>query len=395
MNLPRKLLPIAIIAGALVLMFILAGMRSSPPGREVVPRVPLVEAIEVAERPAGFEVRVQGTVQPRTQTALVSEVSGTVQQVAPDFAAGGFFRKGDLILRVDPKDYEVALARAEAQLANRRALLSQETARADQAARDWASIGRGTPSELVLRKPFVAEAEANVRSAEADLRAAEINLARTEIRAPFDGLLREKRVDVGQYVGVGSAIGLLAAVDLAEVRLPLTEADLAVIDLPAEGLPVSLHARSAAAPGTWHGRLVRSEGVLDERTRVLHVVVAVFDPYGLDGRGDPLRPLKFGSFVEAHIPGAFSHPVIVLPRHVLRGMDQVILADQDDRLRLRSIEILRTDRDSVFVASGLAPGERVVTTVIETPVEGMPLRVLELEPAPVANGAVVPEALQR
>lgn len=391
MKLPRKLIPLAIIAGGIALMLLLAGMRPEPPGRQVAPRIPLVETIAVAERPAGFEVRVQGTVRPRTQTTLVSEVSGTVLEVSSAFVAGGFFRSGDLILKVDPKDYEVAVARAEAQLANRQALLAQEIARAEQAVRDWASIGRGTPSDLVLRKPFVAEAEANVRAAEADLRAAQINLARTEVRAPFDGLLREKRADIGQFVGVGTAIGVLAAVDTAEVRLPLTEADLAVVDLPPEGLPVTLHARSAAVEGAWPARLVRSEGVLDERTRVLHVVVEVPDPYGLNGVGDRAPPLKFGSFVEGRIPGALSHPVIVLPRHVLRGMDEVMLADADDRLRLRAIEILRTDRDSVYVSAGLVPGERVVTTVIETPVEGMQLRVLEAEPAPKANDAVVPE----
>ncbi len=391
MRFPRKLLPVAILAVAVLLMVALAAMRPAPPVGEVAPRVPLVEIIEVEERPAGFEVRSQGTVQPRTQTALVSEVAGTVLEVSPQFAAGGFFRRGELILKVDAKDYEVAVSRAEAQLANRQALLEQENARAEQAARDWASIGRGTASALVLRKPFLAEAEANVRAAQADLRATQITLARTEIRAPFDGLLVEKRADVGQYVGVGTAIAVLAGTDVAEVRLPLTEADLAVIDLPAGGLPVALHARSAAVSGIWEGHLVRSEGVLDELTRVLHVVVEVQDPYGLGGQGDPTRPLKFGSFIEARIPGALSHPVIVLPRHVLRGMDEVILADRDDRLRLRSIEILRTDRDSVYVASGLTPGERVVTTVIETPVEGMRLRVLAPEPEPTATDAVMPE----
>jgi RND family efflux transporter MFP subunit len=385
MTLPRKLLPLAILAGAVLLMLLLAGLRPKPAERALPPRIPLVEVIEVAERPAGFAVRAQGTVQPRTQTALVSEVAGTVIEVSPVFAPGGYFRRGELLLRIDPKDYEVALARAEAQLANRRALLAQETARAEQAARDWTAVGRGTPSELVLRRPFVAEAEANVRAAEADLRAAEINLSRTEIRAPFDGLLREKRADLGQYVGIGAPIGVLAAIDVAEVRLPLTEADLALVDLPPEGLPVPLSARSAAQPGDWHGRLVRSEGVLDERSRVLHVVVEVADPYGLNGHGNPQRPLKFGTFVEGRIPGALSHPVIVLPRHALRGMDQVLLADQDDRLRLRDIQVLRSDRENVYVGAGLAPGERVVTTPIETPVEGMPLRVLAPEPETVPS----------
>jgi RND family efflux transporter MFP subunit len=376
----RKFLPLVIVVVAVIAMLLLAQMRSKPPQRPVAPRITAVEVVTVAEAPAAFEVRGQGTVQPRTQTALVSEVSGNLLEVAPNFAPGGFFKRGELMLKVDPRDYDVAVLRAEAALASRRAQLDQEVARSEQAAKDWASLRRsGQPNPLVLRKPYLAEAEANVRSAEADLAAARISQQRTQIRAPFDGLLREKRADVGQYVNVGAALGVLAATDVAEVRLPLTEADLAVIDVDSAGArPVRLQARGGGVQNAWEGRLARTEGVFDERSRVMHAVVQIDDPYGR------ATPLKFGTFVEAHLPASIGQAVISVPRRALRGMDQLLLVDGDDRLRLRTVGVLRADQDRIYVGSGLAAGERVITTVIEAPVEGMQVRVVDAGGATIA-----------
>lgn len=372
----RKLLPLAIIGAALVVMLGLAAMRSKPPQRPSAPRVPAVEVVAAIAADEGFEVRAQGTVQPRTQTTLVSEVGGTVLEVSPKFVAGGFLRRGEVLLRVDPKDYEVAVLRAEAGLANRRALLAQEQARAEQAAKDWASLQRpGKPNPLVLRTPYVAEAEANVRSAQADLAAAKINLERTRVKAPFDGLLREKRADLGQYVNVGAVLGVFAATDMAEVRLPLAEADLAVVALPtaAGGVPITIGTRGSDA--SWSATLVRTEGVLDERTRVMHVVAEIADPYGL--QANAATPLQFGSFVEARLPARLDRPVLAVPRHALRGMDQLLLADADSRLRLRTVEVLRADQSTAYIGDGLAAGERVIVTAVEAPLEGMTLRVLD------------------
>jgi RND family efflux transporter MFP subunit len=375
-NRKRVLVPVAIVLLAVLLMAALASMRSKPPQRAPAPRVPVVEVVAAQPAAAGFELRAQGTLQPRTQTTLVSEVGGTVLTVAAGFEAGGFFKRGDVLLTIDPKDYEVAVLRAEANLASRQALLQQETARAEQAAKDWASLGRsGPPNDLVLRKPDVAEAEANVRAAEADLAAARVNLQRTRVRAPFDGLLLEKRADIGQYMNVGGALGVLAATDRAEVRLPLTEADLAVVALPDDGpVAVRLLPRDGGRVALV-ARLVRTEGVLDARSRVMHAVVQVDDPYRLDADDDNV--LAFGSFVEVRLPARLERPLVAVPRHALRGMDELLLVDDDGRLRRRQVEVLRSDPQSVYVASGLAAGERVIVTVIEAPVDGMAVRIAD------------------
>jgi RND family efflux transporter MFP subunit len=374
------LLPIVVLAGALIATVMMIGSRPEPPKKDAPIREPLVE-VEPARPFAGeFLLLAQGSVMPRTQTTLISEVNGAVVAVAEQFNVGGFFGKGDVLLRIDSKDYQAALRRAEAQVANRQALLAQEQARAEQARRDWENLRRpGQPSELVLRVPYVAEAEANLRSAQADLQQARINLERTVIRAPFAGMLREKRVDIGQYVGTGTQLALLFSVDSAEVRLPLTDHDVAFVQLPAPGsttggVSMMLRADVGGERVQWPARLVRSENVVDERSRVVYAVAAVDDPYGVLGRRQG-PPLPFGTFVEAEIPATIGHQVVGVPRHAVRGTNQVMTVDADSRLRLREVAIVRSDNQHAFIDGGIEPGERIIVSTLEAAVDGMAVRV--------------------
>ncbi len=380
MRLLKRLLPILIPVAAVLLTVALVAARPEPPRQEAAVTTPLVE-VEPARAAAGdFVVRAQGTVQPRTQTVLVAEVSGTVVEVAGQFNAGGFFRRGDVLLRIDPRDYEAALRRAEAAVANREALLAQERARAEQALRDWENLRRpGTPSDLVLRKPYVAEAEANLRAARAELQQARINMERTVIRAPYDGLLRDKRVDLGQFVGTGTPLAEIYATDMAEIRLPLTEHDAMFVNLPqpgdGEGVPMTVTATVAGVSYTWPARLVRSESVIDERSRVLYAVARIDDPYRR--RADSAHPhvLSFGTFVEAQLPASIGHSVVAVPRLALRSSNQLMLVDAEDRLRLRDVHIVRSDAEFAYVDGGIAEGDRIIVSSLPAPVEGMAVRV--------------------
>lgn len=401
----RWLLPVIILVGATLITYGLISTKPETPKKDAPAREPLVE-VEPARPFAGeFILLAQGTVAPRTETVLVSEVNGAVIDVAADFNAGGFFRQGDVLLRIDPKDYQAALKRAEAQVANREALLAQEKARADQARKDWENLRRpGTPSDLVLRIPYVAEAEANLRAAQADLQQARIDLERTVLRAPYDGLLREKRVDRGQYVATGTAVAMLYSIDRAEVRLPLTEHDVAFLDLPSpgtehDGTALTLRANVAGQRVQWPARLVRSENVIDERSRVVYAVAAVDDPYGVLGRREG-AVLPFGTFVEAEIPATIGHQVVGVPRHAIRGSSQLMMVDGDNRLRLREVGIVRSDAQHAFIDGGVEPGERVIVSTLEAPVDGMAVRVrgetavaavappVTPPPAPAADEAV-------
>ncbi len=382
MRLPKRLLPILIPVAAIALTFVLINMRPAPAKQEAAVTTPLVEVEEARSVAADFVVRAQGTVQPRTQTVLVSEVSGVVVDVAEQFNAGGFFRRGDVLLRIDPRDYQAALRRAEAAVANREALLAQERARADQALRDWENLRRaGTPSDLVLRKPYVAEAEANLRAAEAELQQARINVDRTVIRAPYDGLLRDKRVDIGQFVGTGTQLAELYATDIAEIRLPLTEHDASFVTLPAPGaedsIAMTLSATIAGTRYSWPARLVRSERVIDERSRVIYAVARIDDPYGRQKDSTHPHVLSFGTFVNAELPASIGHAAVAVPRQALRGSNQVMTVDADQRLRLREVHIVRSDASHAYVDGGIAEGERIIVSSMPSPVDGMPVRVNE------------------
>ena len=317
---------------------------------------------------------------PRTETTLVSEVSGKVASVSPDFVAGGFFRKGEVLLQIDPSDYETALKRAEAALASRRAKLADEQARSDQALKDWQNLGRsGTPSDLVLRKPQLQDALANVSAAEADVQKARRDLQRTRISVPYDGLVREKLVDVGQYVSPGTRLGTSFAVDTAEVRLPLSASDIAYLDLPSateaetKSYPrVTLYAEEGGIRRQWEAQIIRTEGVVDISSRVVYAVAQVTDPYGVLGQSEQPE-LKVGTFVRASIEGRSAENVVVLPRYVLQNDNTVLVANRNNELEIRAVTVARAEPEWVYIIDGITGGEKVVTTTLDAPIPGMKL----------------------
>jgi RND family efflux transporter MFP subunit len=375
----RYFLPLGLIVLAIVVVIGMATMaRSKRPERQDSGQTAvLVEAIQAEARSLNFIVQSQGTVRPRTETTLVPQVSGIVVSVSPDFVAGGFFRAGEVLLEIDPSDYRTALKRAEAALASRKAKQAEETSRSEQAVKDWRNLGRaGDPPDLVMRKPQLADALANVLAAEADIEKARRDLQRTRISVPYDGLLRERRVDIGQYVTPGTQLGISFAVDTAEIRLPLAVADLSFLDLPRstdtepEDYPeVSLAADFGSETKTWDARLIRTEGVLDESSRVLYVVASVVDPYGLLGqsRQDELR---MGTFVRAAINGRYVDNVVVLPRYVLRNDNTVLVANEERELEVREVVVARAEARQVYITAGVSDGEMVVTTTLDAPIPG-------------------------
>ncbi|MEJ2089653.1 MAG: efflux RND transporter permease subunit [Gammaproteobacteria bacterium] len=290
---------VAASAAAAVWLFL---QEPEPPVRNVDPPVLLVDVIPAVPTTVDLNVRAQGTVTPRTQTTLVSEVSGQILEVSATFVSGGFFKAGELLVRIDDRNYRAELKRAEAAVAAARTVLVREQGLADYAKEDWEKLRRSeAATALALRKPQMAEALAQLTFAEADLEKRQGDLARTVIRAPYDGMIREKRADMGQYVSPGTQLAEVFAVDVVEVRLPLPDKDLphvALDDHPA----VHLSASIGGTRHEWDGSIVRTEGVFDVRSRVLHAVAQVQDPY--NQRSDLWRyPLRVGTFVDAEIEG--------------------------------------------------------------------------------------------
>lgn len=370
----KKTLPILILLVAIVAAGAMIAARPEAERKPHKPNPVLVETLSVAPGTHRVMVESQGTITPLRQTSLIARVSGTVVAISDRFLQGGFFHQGDELLRLDPTDHQVALTRAEANLARARAQLAAELARAEQARRDWKAGGKGKPSPLVLRQPYVDEAQAAVKAAEADLAQAQANLERTHIRAPYDGLVLEKNVELGQFVTVGSLLGRVAATETAEIRLPLTEAELAMLplkqDSPTESIPVILELKQGGRTVQRTGHLHRTEAVADERTRTVYAVVRLPDPY-LREEGAEGNLLRFGSFVHARIPGRSFPGTYELPRHVLDVQGNLLLADPDGILHIRPAHVIAEYAGKVLIDQGIEPGEQVVITPIRNAVEGM------------------------
>ncbi|EDZ66070.1 hypothetical protein NOC27_2750 [Nitrosococcus oceani AFC27] len=256
---------------------------------------------------------------------LTAQVEGKVVKMAPGFKEGKFFREGDVLIQIEPRDYDLAVIKAQARVAAAQGELLREEAKADLARKDWESIGKGEPSPLMLRIPELKEARARLQAAKAALEEARLRRERTELQAPFNGRVQERWVEVGEYVEEGTHLARLFAVDRAEARLPLTPAELAFLDLPLaprqnlgeKGPKVMLQASLAGKRHSWEGRIVRTEGVIDEKTRMLYAVAEVRDPYGDLGLS-PGALLLVGLFVEAEIEGRTLDHAHLLPRQALR-----------------------------------------------------------------------------
>lgn len=377
-------LPPALIAVSIAIVVVLAMNRPEPEKREPTLAAMLVDVTHVEPSQERFHVIAQGTVKPRTETTIVSEVAGQIVRQSDAFVAGGFFRAGEVLAEIDPSDYQAALLQAEAELASARSVLADEQARSDQARRDWQRLhgSEREPNDLVLRLPQLAGARAGVQAAEAAVLRARRNLERTRIRLPYDGMVRQRDVDIGQYVSTGTVLGVAFAVDVAEVRLPLSDRDLSFLDLPLPGQiaidppQVILSATINGEPGSWNAFLSRTEGVVDEESRLTYVVAEIRDPYGLLGE-DRDRPLPMGTFVQAEISGRQASGLKILPRAALRDGNRVYLANGEDKLEIRDVEVVRTTPERVYVRNDLASGDRVITTAIQAPIPGLALRVRE------------------
>lgn len=354
---------IILVLGIPILAFLaaamLTNMRPEPPKKERVNLDPLVEAIVLETMTENFRVRSQGTVRPKTETILSAEVSGTITEISPQFVAGGVFQANDVLLRIDPTNYTVAVEQAQA-------LVAQRDIEHD-GAKKLKSQGYRAAAEY-------ASAVAALATARTELVRAQHNLEKTYIRLPYEGMVRAKETDIGQYVSPGVRLGVVFATDYAEVRLPLTQLDLAFVDLPdgrGDGPTVTLSAVKKGRSTEWAARIVRTEGVVDEKSRVTYVVASIADPYRQHTDG---VPLPMGTFVSASISGSKADNIIRVPRAVLRGSNQLIFIDEKNTLRIRNVNIVRSDADYVYVDGGAAVGERVVATALESPVNGMLVR---------------------
>lgn len=399
---------IGIFAGGFALIALMGSLRPKIEPKEIAIAPPAVFYAEVDPKPAILKVSAQGEVRPRTDINLTAEVSGRIERTSEHFVAGGAFKKGELLVKIEDPKYRVAVAAAKSRMAQAEELLRREEAEADLALKDYEALGRGAEaSDLTLRKPQLAQARAAYEAARADYESARLDLKRTELSAPFDGRVRERLAGEGQFIAPGAAIGRIFSTDVAEIRLPLSDNDLAKLGISLAfvespenpGPKVTLSSTIGGAYHEWTARIARTDGAIDPSTRQISAIAVVEDPYGVGA--DEGVPLAMGLFVDAVIEGRAIDRAIVLPRTALFGRNTVYVIDAENRIGAREVIVIAADKDTITLAGGLESGERVITSPLRGAKDGDKVTPTEATAIPGATrdddreAETVAEAMRR
>lgn len=377
--------PVIVLVVSIGVVQALSAAKPAPEKKEESQRLVSLYVDEVTSDQVTISVQTQGEVRPKTEIDLVPQVSGRIVGISESFAEGAEFSPGETLIKIDDTDYKLAVIRAEARVAEAQVAVQRELANAKIKEEHWLDKrNSGQPTPYALNKPQVMEAELKLLAAEADLKEARLNIARTEINVPFMGRVRERSIGIGQYVSAGTKLGRVFSTDIVEIRLPLTDTQLAELNLPMGFMADAFNApvvQFSAHIGNreyfWTGHIVRTHASVDQQTRLIYAIAEVEDPYGLGS--DRGAPMAVGMFVHAEIAGVSSQSAMVLPRLALRNADKVYVINDKNRLEIRTVEIISTSEETVLVSAGVEVGDRVVTSSIPAAVDGMEVRAISRE----------------
>jgi RND family efflux transporter MFP subunit len=391
-------LPLLVILGFVALIAMMIVSAPQPERASAEPRPVAVFAAPVENTNVTLTVTTQGEVRPLVQINLVPQVSGRIVYVNPNFIEGGFFEAGETLIRVDDADYRLAVTRAQAQVAQAQQALVREQAEADLAEAEWAELGEGQASSLTLREPQLAQARASLAAANAQLQEARLGLERTRISAPFDGRVRVKSVDVGQFVSPGTPLGEVFGTEAVQIRLPLTDNELSMLNIPVAfqateanpGPNVRVSAVLAGQHREWEAQLVRTDSSIDTQTRVLYAIAQVNDPYGAAAEAGG-SPLPVGLFVDAEVQGRVVADAYVLPRSALRGSDSVYVAQEGGTLGIRNVSVITSDPERLVISGGVTADDMVITSPIRAASDGMRIRTFDQAGELIAERSAVIE----
>ncbi|WP_448246369.1 efflux RND transporter periplasmic adaptor subunit [Thalassotalea agariperforans] len=379
----KIIIPAIIVIVTAILMKVIF---DNPPenNRSKPSKAPQMTVATTTLEPKNYQVMVQsfGTVEPRTQSVLFAQVSGQINQVSPEFRAGGFFEKGDVLVQLDDRDHRAEVKIAQASLVSAKQALQEEEARVAQAEADWQRLGNGkAPSDLVLRKPQLAAAQAKVLSAEAQLDKVKLALERTRIVAPYAGRILKKHVDIGQVVSSNTALADIYAADYVEIRLPIKNKDLALMKLPEEYLTEPKHQQGnndvmiysdLIGKQQWQGRIIRTESAIDQSSQQLYVVAQINRPY--DKNENNNGQIKIGQYVTAEITGRNIDNALVIPSSAIYQGSYVYVVEQGV-LKRKDIKLGWQNGTEAIVANGLNAGDELVLTSLGQVNSGTPVAI--------------------
>lgn len=383
MKAKKVFLPFLVIVIALVLTFLLVKSRQHPAPHETPFLGPLVEVKTLLETSRQVVVSGSGTVQSRYEVAITPQVKGRISEISAQMVAGGTFRKGEQLFAIEAVDYQLAIESARSGLAQAEFELQRNENLAEVARKEWYALngaGAEKPNPLVVYEPQLKSARANRDAAHANVKQAELGLLRTRVVAPFNCYVRSEQLEVGQYVNAGSPVANVAGTDHVEIVVPLPLEELAWLDVPSrgsskKGSSATVELKAGGQVSQWHGVITRALGEIDPRNRMARIVVTVADPFSLDTENTKLlNNLLPGMFVEVKLQGQEMPGVIAVPRGALHSNDSVWIVDDENKLHIREVDIVRRERDEVLVRSGVAAGEKIVMTNLSGAADGMLLR---------------------
>ena len=372
----ERYFPILIVISGLIIGSLILFTGPSLEPRAPPENKPLIRTITAKSESIRLSSTAFGTVSPRSENELIPEVSGSIVFMSPSLVSGGFFKKDDLLFSIEPLDYEVALEQSSAALKSAESELENAQRNHDRQINlaKKQSISESRKEEAINRLRF---AESAHREANARVSLAKKNLERTKIRAPYDGRVRNEKIDLGQFVNRGQSIASIYAIDSAEIRLPVHDKELAFLDLSlfetakSKDDAVILKATFAGEQHTWSARIARTEGELDSRTRMINVIAEIDSPYSSK---DSRPPLTIGLFVEAEILGRFIKDAVVIPQSAIQDRNLVYTVNEKNRLEFKKVKILRMINDQAVITDGLKTGDTVCISALRNAEPGMEVR---------------------
>ena len=378
--------PIIIILIGIIIMLALVSGRPAP-DREVKtdPGI-LVRVLKAERKSTEIIVKGAGTVESSQEVSVIPQVSGRIVYAAPDLDVGGFFEKDALLFEIEDIDYRLASERAMSSRAKAEYELAKIESQARIARAEWELINKDNntaPNPLVLYGPQLRNAKAALASAAAQVEQTKLDIERTKIKAPFSARVRSENIGAGQYVKSGNTVAILAGTDTAEIAVPIPIKDLQWLKIPRRGkkqnrTSASVQLKVGSESYEWQGRVVRSTGEVDRKSRMMELIVEVKDPYGLKDKNNSTRPaLAAGTFVDVHIKGRMLEDVFVIPRTALRDHSTVWIMDKENRLRVKTVVPLRIEKEKVIIAEGIDNGDMIVLTNISGAADGMKLRQMK------------------
>lgn len=342
----KKIRPLLILSVCVAVAVVMVKSRTAPVAVSPVKQLPYVELQTVQLSEVPIQISGFGEVRPDRELAFASEVMGAVEWLSDSVKNGVRVKQGDVLCKIDPLPYELALANARANLASAELVLAD--------------------AKALRRDGRIKEAQAKVAAASKAVSKAADDLANTTIRAPFDAVVDNKQVELGQYVTVGRILFTLLSTERAEITVPLSQVDVDTLG-DAVGIAARITPSDQRIAGTWQGQVLRVEQRVSSLTRVEPIVVGLDSPYDEQQHE---HTLKFGSYVNVELQGLAVDNAVLLPLLAVHANDVLYVVD-GDRLRRREVSIVHRDEAGVVVAGGIQSGDRVVLTRIESMFDGM------------------------